>query len=489
MSKKLKDILYKVSLLEVAGSTDTGISELTFDSRHAAKGSLFIAVRGTQADGHQYIAQAVDKGAAAVVCEELPRKLSNSVTYVKVKDSPTALGIIAHNFYDEPSAKMKVVAVTGTNGKTTTVTLLYRMMRQLGHKAGLLSTVQNQINDTVIPATHTTPDAIQLNSLLARMVSEGCSYCFMEASSHAIVQHRIAGLQFAGAVFTNITHDHLDYHKTFKDYIEAKKKLFDDLPSSAFALINLDDRNAKVMVQNTKAKVYTYSLKKASDFRLKILESGFNGLLVNIDNQEVYTRLIGEFNAYNILAVYATATLLGIEKMQALKAISSLSAAEGRFDYFISQKKRIIGIVDYAHTPDALRNVLSSINAIRTGNEQVITVLGCGGNRDKEKRPVMARIACEMSSKIVLTSDNPRNENPEEILHQMEEGVAAQYKRKALSIVDRKEAIKTACALARPGDIILLAGKGHEKYQEIAGKKYPFDDKEILKETLKELDE
>ncbi|HXH19702.1 MAG TPA: UDP-N-acetylmuramoyl-L-alanyl-D-glutamate--2,6-diaminopimelate ligase [Chitinophagales bacterium] len=487
--KKLKDILYKVSLLEVAGSTDISISELTFDSRNAVKGSLFIAARGTQADGHRYISQAVDKGAAAVVCEELPDTLSKGVTYVKVKDSSIALGIIAHNFFDEPSAKMKVVAVTGTNGKTTTVTLLYRMMRQLGYKAGLLSTVQNQINDTVVPSTHTTPDAIQLNSLLARMVSEGCGYCFMEASSHAIVQHRIAGLHFAGAVFTNITHDHLDYHKTFKDYIEAKKKLFDELTSASFALINLDDRNAKVIVQNTKAKVYTYSLKKASDFRLKILESGFNGLLVSIDNQEVYTRLIGEFNAYNILAVYATAMLLGIEKVQALKAISSLSAAEGRFDYFISPKKKIIVIVDYAHTPDALRNVLASINAIRTGNEQVITVVGCGGNRDKEKRPVMARIACEMSTRIVLTSDNPRNENPEEILHQMQEGVTAQYKRKALSIVDRKEAIKTACALAQPGDIILLAGKGHEKYQEIAGKKYPFDDKEILKETLKELDE
>ena len=487
--KTLKDILYKASLLEVSGTTDRNISALTFDSRNVTTDSLFIAVKGTQTNGHQYISQSIEKGAVAIVCEELPEKLSKNVTYVKVKDSSIALGIIAHNFFDEPSAKLKVVAVTGTNGKTTTVTLLYRMMRQLGYKAGLLSTVQNQINDAVIPATHTTPDAIQLNGLLARMVSEGCQYCFMEASSHAIVQHRVQGLQFAGAVFTNITHDHLDYHKTFKEYIEAKKKLFDELPAGSFALVNLDDRNGMVMAQNTKAKVYTYSLKKASDFRLKILESGFNGLLVNIDNQEVYARLIGEFNAYNILAVYATATLLGIEKMQARKAISSLNAAEGRFDYFISPKKKIIGIVDYAHTPDALKNVLSSINAIRTGNEQVITVVGCGGNRDKQKRPVMARIACELSSKIVLTSDNPRNENPEDILHQMQEGVTPQCKRKALSIVDRKEAIKTACSLAQPGDIILLAGKGHEKYQEIAGKKYPFDDKEILKATMKDFDQ
>lgn len=487
--KKLKDILYKASLLEVSGSTDRDISQITFDSRSVSRNSLFVAIRGTQVDGHQYILQSVEKGAVAVVCEKMPQELLNGVTYVKVKDSSIALGIIANNFFDEPSAKLKVVAVTGTNGKTTTATLLYRMMRQLGYKAGLLSTVQNQINDKVIPSTHTTPDAIQLNSMLAQMAGEGCQYCFMEASSHAIVQHRVSGLQFAGAVFTNITHDHLDYHKTFKEYIEAKKKLFDELPAGSFALINLDDRNAKVMTQNTKAKVYTYSLKKASDFRLKILESGFNGLLVNIDNQEVYARLIGEFNAYNILAVYATATLLGIEKMQALRAISNLNSAEGRFDYFVSPKKKIIGIVDYAHTPDALKNVLSSINAIRTGNEQVITVVGCGGNRDKEKRPVMARIACEMSSKIVLTSDNPRNEQPEEILNQMQEGVTPQCKRKALSIVDRKEAIKTACSLAQPGDIILLAGKGHEKYQEIAGKKYPFDDKEILKETLKDFDE
>lgn len=486
--KKLKDILYKVSLLEVYGFTDRDVSSLTFDSRNVQKDALFIAVKGTQADGHQYIQQAVEKGASAVVCEAMPEKFSEGVTYVKVRDSSVALGIIAHNYFDEPSTKMKVIAVTGTNGKTTTVTLLYRMMRHLGFNAGLLSTVQNQINDEVIPATHTTPDAIQLNGLLAVMAEKGCTHCFMEASSHAIVQNRIKGLQFAGAVFTNITHDHLDYHKTFREYLDAKKKLFDELPTGAFALINLDDRHARVMVQNTRAKVYTYSLKRASDFRLKILESAFSGLVVSIDNQEVHSRLIGEFNAYNILAVYATAILMGIEKMQALKAISSLGAAEGRFDYFISPKKKIIGIIDYAHTPDALKNVLSSIHAIRTGNEQVITVVGCGGNRDKEKRPVMARIACEMSSKIVLTSDNPRNEKPEEILQQMQQGVTPQCRRKALSIVDRREAIRTACSLAHPGDIILLAGKGHEKYQEIAGKKYPFDDKEILKETLKDFD-
>lgn len=485
----LKDILYKTSLVDVKGATDREIAEITFDSRNIKAGSLFIAVRGTQVDGHQFIGQAVEKGAVAIVCEEFPETISQTATYVKVKDSSIAMGIIAQNFFDEPSSKLKIVAVTGTNGKTTTVTLLYRMMRELGMKAGLLSTVQNQINDVVIPATHTTPDAIQLNSLLARMVDEGCQYCFMEASSHAIVQNRMKGVHLAGAVFTNITHDHLDYHGTFKDYILAKKRLFDELPAEAFALINDDDKNGRVMVQNTKAKVYGYALKKATDFKARIIENALSGLILNVDGQEVYTRLIGEFNAYNLLAIYATATLLGIDKIQALQVLSKLNAAEGRFDYIISPKKKIIGIVDYAHTPDALKNVLSSINTIRTGNEQVITVVGCGGNRDKEKRPVMAKIACEMSNRIVLTSDNPRNENPEDILQQMQQGVEPQCKRKTLSITDRKEAIRTACSLAQPGDIILLAGKGHEKYQEIAGKKYPFDDKEILKETLKDFDE
>ncbi len=487
--KKLTDILYKVSLVETAGTTDKMISSVVFDSRKVEKDCLFVAVRGMQADGHRFIQQAAEQGAAAVICESMPETRSEQVTYLKVKDSAVALAILAHNFFDEPSAKLKVVAITGTNGKTTTATLLFRLFRSLGFKAGLLSTVQNQINDAVIPATHTTPDAVQLNALLARMVSEGCEYCFMEASSHAIVQHRVKEIKFAGAVFTNITHDHLDYHKTFKEYIAAKKKLFDELPENAFALINDDDRNGRVMVQNTKAKVYSYSLRKPAEFRLKILESAFNGLMLNVDGLELHTKLIGHFNAYNILAVYATASLLGVEKMQALKAVSALDAAEGRFDCYITPRKKIIGIVDYAHTPDALKNVLASINAIRTGNEQVITVVGCGGNRDKEKRPVMARIACELSSKIVFTSDNPRNENPEEILQQMQEGVTLNCKRKALTIVDRKEAIKTACSLASAGDIILLAGKGHEKYQEIKGEKFPFDDKEILMETLQAFDE
>ncbi len=487
--KLLRDILYKVKLMEISGPTDVEVTQITFDSRNIQRGSLFVAVKGTQVDGHQFIEQAIKKNASVIVCEQLPAELSREVTFVQVRNSSDALGVIANNFYDEPSAKLKLVAVTGTNGKTTTVTLLYRLFRQLGFKAGLLSTVQNQINDEIIASTHTTPDAIQLTALLNKMVKAGCEYCFMEASSHAIIQNRVSGLQFAGAVFTNITHDHLDYHKTFKEYIEAKKKLFDDLPSSAFSLVNIDDRNGKVMVQNTKAKVYTYSLKKAADFRLKILENAFNGLLVMIDNQEVYTKLVGEFNAYNILAVYSTATLLGAEKIQVLKVISQLHAAEGRFDYFITPRKKIIGIVDYAHTPDALKNVLSSINSIRTGNEQVITVVGCGGNRDKDKRPVMARIACELSNKIVLTSDNPRNEEAETIIQQMQEGVNASCKRKVLSIIDRKEAIKTACSLAQAGDIILLAGKGHEKYQEIKGEKFPFDDKEILKETLQAFDE
>lgn len=462
------------------------ISSVTFDSRKVTKGSLFVAVKGTATDGHQFIDLAISNGAAAIVCETLPAVENTTVTFVKVKDSSLSLGIIACNFFDNPSTRLKLVGVTGTNGKTTTVTLLFNLFRSLGYSTGLLSTVQNKINNTVIPSTHTTPDALSLNELLAAMVEQGCEYVFMEVSSHAVVQNRIAGLQFTGAVFSNITHDHLDYHKTFDEYIRAKKMFFDHLPAEAFALINKDDRNGMVMMQNTKAQRYTYSLRSIADFKCKIVENHLNGLFLNIDNQEVWVRLIGTFNAYNVLAVYATAMLLKQDKVNILTALSNLQSVEGRFQY-VKSPGGIIGIVDYAHTPDALKNVLDTIKDIRNGNEQVITLVGCGGDRDAAKRPVMAAIACEYSDKVILTSDNPRTEDPEEILNQMEKGIDVKDKRKTLRISDRREAIKTACSLSKPGDIILIAGKGHEKYQEIKGVKHDFDDFEILKETIKTL--
>lgn len=484
--KLLSDILYKVRLEEVIGSTHMAISSVTFDSRKVTKGSLFVAVKGTATDGHQFIDLAISNGAAAIVCETLPAVENTTVTFVKVKDSSLSLGIIACNFFDNPSTRLKLVGVTGTNGKTTTVTLLFNLFRSLGYSTGLLSTVQNKINNTVIPSTHTTPDALSLNELLAAMVEQGCEYVFMEVSSHAVVQNRIAGLQFTGAVFSNITHDHLDYHKTFDEYIRAKKMFFDHLPAEAFALINKDDRNGMVMMQNTKAQRYTYSLRSIADFKCKIVENHLNGLFLNIDNQEVWVRLIGTFNAYNVLAVYATAMLLKQDKVNILTALSNLQSVEGRFQY-VKSPGGIIGIVDYAHTPDALKNVLDTIKDIRNGNEQVITLVGCGGDRDAAKRPVMAAIACEYSDKVILTSDNPRTEDPEEILNQMEKGIDVKDKRKTLRISDRREAIKTACSLSKPGDIILIAGKGHEKYQEIKGVKHDFDDFEILKETIKTL--
>lgn len=486
--KTLNDILNNVTVLQVVGNESVAIGKVCFDSREVVAGSLFVAVTGTATDGHLYIDQSIAKGAVAIVCEQMPETLVDGVIYIKVPVSSEALAFIAENFFDNPSGKTKMVAITGTNGKTTTATLLYRLFFGLGYKVGLLSTVENRINEVVVPATHTTPDPIQLSGLLAEMVESGCEYVFMEASSHAIHQNRVAALQLDGAVFTNISHDHLDYHKTFDDYIKAKKKLFDNLSSNAFALTNIDDKRGMVMVQNTKALIRTYSLKRVADFRAKILENAFSGLLLDLDGQEVHTRLIGEFNAYNLLAIYAVARLLGIDKMETLGALSQLTTAEGRFDYVISPKRHIVGIVDYAHTPDALKKVLASIKAIRTGNEQVITVVGCGGNRDKEKRPVMARIACELSNKVILTSDNPRNEEPEEILAQMKTGVTPVHARNVLTITERKEAIRTAAQLAVDGDIILLAGKGHEKYQEIKGVKYPFDDKQILADTLKEMD-
>lgn len=462
------------------------VSSVALDSRKVKKDSLFVATAGTTVDGHSFIDKAIELGAIAIVCERLPDNRKENVTYVKVNDSSYALGIISCNYFENPSAKLKLVGVTGTNGKTTTVTLLFNLFRSLGYAVGLLSTVQNKINNTVIPATHTTPDALTLNELLHSMVEQGCEYAFMEVSSHAIVQNRIAGLVFTGAVFSNITHDHLDYHKTFDEYIRAKKLFFDHLPSTAFALTNKDDRNGSVMVQNTRAEKFTYSLKSLSDFKCKVMENHLNGLFLQIDGKDVWVKLIGSFNAYNVLAVYATAVLLKQDKTNVLTALSNLNSVEGRFQY-VKSEHGVIGIVDYAHTPDALKNVLETIKDIRTGNEQVITLVGCGGDRDNAKRPVMAAIACEYSTKVILTSDNPRSEDPESILDQMQKGINPVDVRKTLRITDRKEAIKTALSLCKSGDIILVAGKGHEKYQEIKGVKHPFDDFEILKETIKTL--
>lgn len=482
--KLLKDILYKAGLLDVEGSTNVAVTSVTADSRRVEKHGMFVAVRGTQSDGHSYIDAAVKAGAIAIVCEELPEQMNDKVTYVRVKNSSAALGHIASNFFDNPSTKLKLVGVTGTNGKTTTVTLLFNLFKGLGYHVGLLSTVQNQIHNEVIPSTHTTPDPVQLNALLKQMVDRGCSHCFMEVSSHAVVQHRVTGIEFTGGVFTNITHDHLDYHKTFNEYIKAKKGFFDQLSEDAFALVNKDDPHWEVMLQNTKAKKKTYSMRTVADYRCKIVESQFSGLLLNIDNNEVWTKLIGTFNAYNILAVYAAAMLLREDKVNILTTISNLQPVEGRFQY-IRTNDNITGIVDYAHTPDALMNVLKTIKDVRTGNEKVITVVGCGGDRDAAKRPIMAKIACDMSDKVILTSDNPRSEDPNEIIRQMQAGVDPVCYKKTLSIVDRREAIRTACSLAGPGDIILVAGKGHEKYQEINGVKHPFDDMQVLSENLK----
>ncbi|MBW6482541.1 MAG: UDP-N-acetylmuramoyl-L-alanyl-D-glutamate--2,6-diaminopimelate ligase [Vicingaceae bacterium] len=481
--KQLKDILYKTGIEELIGSTNIDVEKICFDSRKAEKNSLFVAVLGTVVDGHQFINQTIEKGAIAVVCEVFPEKLVENITYIKVKNSAAALGIIAANFFDNPSSEIKLVGITGTNGKTTTATLLHELFTQLGHKTGLLSTVINKIGREDFPSTHTTPDAIQLNALLRMMVDEGCTYCFMEVSSHSIHQHRITGVEFTGAIFTNITHDHLDYHKTFDEYIKAKKMFFDTLSDKAFALVNKDDKNGLVMLQNCQATKRTYGLKTMTDFSCKVLESDFSGMLLNIDNNEVWTKLIGGFNAYNLLSIYATAILLNEDKLQVLTELSNLTSVEGRFQY-IKSAENVAAIVDYAHTPDALKNVLETIKEIRTGNEKVITVVGCGGDRDKAKRPIMAKIACDFSDKVILTSDNPRSENPEQIIAEMRLGVEPQYFKKVLAITNREEAIKTACALADANDIILVAGKGHEKYQEINGEKFPFDDLEILKRTF-----
>lgn len=479
----LQDLLYGVAIKGVKGQLDVKVLALSFDSRTVVKDTMFFAVKGTSADGKEFITKAIKTGASVIVCEDFPASLDEKITYVQVENTAEALGVVACSFYENPSEKLKLVGITGTNGKTTIATLLFQLFRRLNYNVGLISTVQNQINDKIIPATHTTPNPIALNQLLREMVNAGCEYCFMEVSSHAIAQHRIAGLSFSGAVFSNITHDHLDFHKTFDNYLKAKKAFFDILPKSAFALTNADDRNGMVMLQNTKAHKKTYALKQMADFKARIIENKFTGLQLDIDHVEVYFKMVGSFNAYNLLAAYATAILLEQDKQSVLTHLSALSGAEGRFDYIVS-KTGVIAIVDYAHTPDAVQNVLSTVANIRKGTEQVITVIGCGGDRDRTKRPMMAQVACDWSDKVILTSDNPRTEDPQVIIQEMEAGVSPTNQRKALSILDRREAIRTACHIAQPGDIIVVAGKGHEKYQEINGVKYPFDDKEIIKEQL-----
>ena len=479
----LQDILYRSSTKEIIGSLNKEISSVAFDSRKVNTGAIFIAVVGTQVDGHNYIQLAIEKGAIAIVCNSLPAETLPQITYVIVKDTSESLGYIASNFYDNPSEKLKIVGVTGTNGKTTIVTLLFNLFTDLGYKTGMLSTIQNKINNRVLETTHTTPDALKINELLNQMVDDGCEYVFMEVSSHAIVQHRITGIMYTGGVFTNITHDHLDYHNTFKEYIKAKKLFFDNLPSNAFAITNIDDKNGNVMLQNTNAKKFTYGLKNMASYRGKIIENGFEGMMMNVDGSEMYSLLSGKFNAYNILAVYATALLLKQNKEEVLVSISKLKGAEGRFD-IIRSASGITAIIDYAHTPDALENIISTINSIRTHNEQLITVVGAGGNRDKSKRPIMAKIVSLLSNRVILTSDNPRNEDPIQILADMRKGIDPAKKNMAMVIPDRKEAIITAYNIARTGDMILIAGKGHEKYQEIKGVKYPFDDKEIIAELM-----
>lgn len=481
--KALTELLHNVSTKNLRGVADIPITGICYDSREVKEGYLFFAVKGTRVDGHSFITQVTDKGAIAILCETLPEKITPGVTYIQVEDSSYTSGVIASNWFDNPSQKLKLVGITGTNGKTTTVTLLFNLFRKSGYHAGLLSTILNRIDDEIIPSTHTTPDAIHLNELLDRMVSRGCNYCFMEVSSHAIVQNRIAGLSFAGGIFSNITHDHLDFHKTFEEYLKAKKRFFDELPSTSFALSNADDRNGMVMLQNSKAKRHTYSFQKMAEFKGRIIEAPLDGLHLELDGNEIWCRLVGRFNAYNIMAVYATGVLLGQEPREVLTILSNLESVEGRFDY-IKSPQGTIGIVDYAHTPDALQNVLETINQLRTGNEMLITVVGCGGDRDKTKRPVMAKIAARLSDRVILTSDNPRSEVPEQIISEMLEGVEKEYSRNVQNISDRHDAIRIACAMSRNNDVILIAGKGHEKYQEIAGVKYPFDDKEILKKYL-----
>ena len=483
---KLKDILTNCNLKDIVGEKDRDIIGIAFDSRKATEGTMFFAVKGTQVDGHDYIDKAVENGAAAVVCEKLPKAMADAVTYIQVENSAYALGVGASNFFGNPSEKLRLVGVTGTNGKTTIATLLYRLFTDAGYPSGLLSTIENIIGRDVVPSTHTTPDPIELNTLLQKMVEKGCEYAFMEVSSHSVAQDRIAGLHFAGGIFTNLTHDHLDYHKTMANYRNAKKKFFDNLPQSAFALTNLDDKNGAVMLQNCKAKKLSYALKHDADFKGIILESHFDGMLLKVNGTEMFTQLVGGFNASNILAIYGAALSLGFDKDELLVEISKLHGANGRFD-MVHSENGIVGIVDYAHTPDALENVLETINEVRCHKETLITVVGCGGNRDTTKRPEMAAVAVKLSDRVILTSDNPRNEDPDEIIRQMKAGIAEEDKGRVLSITNRGEAIRTAVALAKKGDIILLAGKGHENYQEINGVKNHFDDKEVLSAAFKEV--
>ena len=482
----LKDILYKVTINAVVGSTGIPVSKIEFDSRQIQANDVFVAISGTITDGHNYIEKAITDGATAVVCEKLPENLHDDITYIEVVNSNQAMAFMANNFYGQPSHNLKLVGVTGTNGKTTVSSLLYQLFKKAGYKVGLLSTVKIMVDNTTYKATHTTPDSLTINRYLKMMNEEGVEFCFMEVSSHGIHQSRTEGLKFEGGIFTNLSHDHLDYHDTFAEYRDVKKKFFDQLPKEAFALSNIDDKNGLVMFQNTQAKKYTYALKNYADYRAQILENEFSGLLLKLNDSELWTRLIGSFNAYNILAIYGTAELLGLEKDEILRLISELENVAGRFQYFISEGK-ITAIVDYAHTPDALKNVLQTINDIRTKNEELITVVGCGGDRDKTKRPKMAHIASALSTKAIFTSDNPRSEVPETIIEDMEKGVEPQNFKKTLSITNRKQAIKTACQMAGPKDIILIAGKGHENYQEIKGERFDFDDYKIVQEYLKQL--
>lgn len=483
----LQDILYKVKIRSISGPIDLEIHDLQIDSRQVQPGTAFIAIKGVSTDGHAFIPAAVEKKASAIICEVLPAQLAPDITYVQVENSSYAAGVMAHNFYGAPSERLHLVGVTGTNGKTTIATLLFKLFSALGYTCGLVSTVENRIGESIIPSTHTTPDAISLNRLLSDMVKAGCTHVFMETSSHALHQNRVAGLVYKGALFSNITHDHLDYHKTFEEYIRVKKSFFDGLPSTAFAISNADDKRGTVMLQNTAATKYYYSLKTMADFKGKILENSLTGLLMTVNEQEVHFRMIGEFNAYNLLAVYGAAVCLGEDKNEVLRILSEMTGAEGRFDYFVSKNKRVIAIIDYAHTPDALVNVLTTIQKLKKGHEQVITVVGCGGDRDKTKRPLMGAAACEYSDRAIFTSDNPRSEDPAAILKDMEIDLNTAARRKFISIADRREAIKTALSLANKEDIVLVAGKGHEKYQEIKGVKHPFDDKKVVQELMEEL--
>ncbi len=481
--KLLKDILYKTQLEQVVGDTNTAIDHVAFDSREVVPFTAFVAIRGTAGDGHAFIDTAIEKGAAAIICEDLPKHLKEGVTYVRVADSRHALAIMAGNYHGHPDQKLKLIGITGTNGKTSVATLLYKLFGKLGHKSGLLSTVEIRIGSTVVPATHTTPDPLRLNELLAQMVEAGITHCFMEVSSHAVIHERIAGLRFVLGVFTNITHDHLDYHGTFDAYIHAKKAFFDGLPTEAYALVNADDAHSAVMVQNTKALKRSYAVRNMADIRARIVENRLSGLHLNIDGHDVYTRLVGEFNASNLLAVYSVATILGQGPLDVLTALSDLDPPRGRFQV-VRGAGGVIGIVDYAHTPDALKNVLSTIDAVCGEEERVITVVGCGGDRDRTKRPIMARIAADLSHTVVLTSDNPRSEDPNTIIHEMRTGLTVVDQSKVLVNADRQEAIRMAVSMARPGDVVLVAGKGHETYQEVNGVKHPFDDAAVLKEIL-----